>query len=215
MTIRPKTKRRVLILLTVLAICSAALAWLYTYGMGVAEGKLELDKQLGMAAYRNGDYPTAVKKLSEYINHEQKRTNGQLDPEALLAFANARAKVPTKNDDYLVLAIQTLHRYCTLVPENAQAKDQLLEMEVSHPNFAPNVLADAAEILRSNPNDLHALKAIAQVNAALKKYADAAPAARRYVELEPTDLDMQRVNFEIMQATGVSAADMQKYADAL
>ncbi|MGA2441096.1 MAG: tetratricopeptide repeat protein [Tepidisphaeraceae bacterium] len=215
MTIRPKTKRRVLILITVLAIFSGAVAWLYSYRMGIAEGKLELDKQLGMAAYRKGDYPTAVDKLSEYINHEQKRPHNQLDPEALLAFANARAKVPTKNEDYIVLAIKTLQWYCTLVPENAQAKDQLLEMEAAHANFAPDVLARANDILRSNPNDLVALKAIAQVNVAQKKYADAAPAARRYVELAPTDLDMQRINFEIMQATGVPAADMQKYADAL
>jgi tetratricopeptide (TPR) repeat protein len=215
MTIRPKTKRRVLILITVLAISSAGLAWLYSYRMGIAEGKLERDKQLGMAAYRNGDYPTAVDKLSEYINHEQKRTNSQLDPEALLAFANARAQVPTKNEDYVVLAIRALQWYCTLVPENAQAKDQLLEMEATHANFGPDVLARANDILRSNPNDLVALKAIAQVNGALKQYALAAPAAKRYVELAPTDLDMQRVNFEIMQATGVSPADMRKYGEAL
>jgi tetratricopeptide (TPR) repeat protein len=215
MTIRPKTKRRVLMLIAGLAISSGALAWLYNYRMGIAEGKLELDEQKGMAAYRNGDYKTAVDKLSEYINHEQKRPHNQLDPEALLAFANARAKVPTKNEDYIVLSIKALQWYCTLVPENAQAKDQLLEMELTHPNFATDLLGRANDALRSNPNDLVALKAIAQVNASLKKYVEAAPAAKRYVELAPTDLEMQRVNFEIMQATGVSAADMQKYADAL
>jgi len=215
MIIRPKTKRRVLILITGLAICCGALAWLYSYRMGIAEGKLELDKQKGMAAYRSGDYATAVDKLSEYINHEQKRPNSQLDPEALLAFANARAKVPTKNEDYIVLSIKALQWYCTLVPENAQAKDQLLEMETTYPNFATDLLGRAGDVLRSNPNDLVALKAIALVNASLKKYAEAAPAARRFVELAPTDLDMQRVNFEIMQETGVSGADMQKYADAL
>ena len=69
--------------------------------------------------------------------------------------------------------------------------------------------------MQSNPNDLVALKVIAEVNVALKKYADAALAAQRYAELEPTDLDVQRVNFGIMQATGVSAEAMRKYADAL
>jgi tetratricopeptide (TPR) repeat protein len=215
MTMRPKTKRRVLILITGTAIFAGAVVWLYSYRMRIAEGKLELDEQLGMAAYRSGDYPTAVDKLSEYINHEQKRPHGQLDPEALLAFANARALVPTMNDDYLVLAIKTLQWYCTLVPENAQAKDQLLELEMPHGNFAPDVLARASDMLRSNPHDLVALKAIAQVNAAMKNYTEAAPAAKRYVELDPTDLDMQKINFEIMQATGVPAAEMQKYADAL
>ncbi len=64
-----------------------------------------------MQAYRAGDYQTAINKLAEYISHEQQRDHGQLDPEALLAFANARAKVPTKNDDYIVLAIANLRQY--------------------------------------------------------------------------------------------------------
>ncbi len=41
MTIRPKTKRRVLILLSGLMVFTGAIAWLYAYRMRVAESKLQ------------------------------------------------------------------------------------------------------------------------------------------------------------------------------
>jgi Tfp pilus assembly protein PilF len=216
MTIRPKTKRRVLILLTGLLVFSGAIAWLYAYRMRVAESKLQLDKQVGMAAYRSGDYQTAIDKLAEYISHEQQRDQGQLDPEALLAFANSRAKVPTKNsDDYIVLAIANLRQYCSLVPENTQERDHLLEMEAPSPAYEPDALARANDLLKHNPDDLVALKAIAQIEVRNRKFQEAAPATDRYTQLSPTDLDMQRLNFEILQALSRPAAEMHRRADAL
>jgi predicted Zn-dependent protease len=215
MTIRPKTKRRVLILLSGVLVFTGAVAWLYAYRMRVAESKLQLDKQVGMAAYRSGDYQTAIDKLAEYISHEQQRDQGQLDPEALLAFANSRAKVPTKNDDYIVLAIANLRQYCSLVPENTQERDHLLEMEAPSPAYEPDALARANDLLKNNPNDLVALKAIAQIQVRERKFQEAAAAADRYTQLAPTDLDMQRLNFEIMQALSRPAAEMHRRADAL
>jgi predicted Zn-dependent protease len=215
MMIRPKTKRRVLILLSGLVIFTGAVAWLYAYRMRIAESKLQLDKQIGIDAYRSGDYQTAIDKLAEYISHEQKRDQGQLDPEALLAFANARAKVPTKNDDYIVLAITSLRQYCSLVPENTQERDHLLEMEAPSPAYEPDALGRANDLLRSNPDDLVALKAITQIYARERKYQEAAPASDRYVRLSPTDLDMQKLNFEIMQALSRPASEMHQRADAL
>ncbi|MGD0462534.1 MAG: tetratricopeptide repeat protein [Tepidisphaeraceae bacterium] len=215
MTIRPKTKRRVLILLGGLVVFTAAVAWLYAYRMRIAESKLRLDEQAGMEAYRAGDYQTAIDKLAEYIDHEQQGDHGQLDPKALLAFANARAKVPTKNDDYIVQAISSLRAYCSLVPENTQERDHLLEMEAPSPGYEPDALARANDLLRSNPDDLVALKAIAQIYVRERKYQEAAPAADRYAQLAPTDLEMQKLNFEIMQALSRPASQMHHRADAL
>lgn len=215
MIIRPKTKRRVLILLGGLIIFSVAAIWLYAYRMRVAESKLQLDKQVGMDAYRSGDYQTAIDKLAEYINHEQQREGSQLDPEALLAFANARAKVPTANGDYIVLSIRALQSYCALVPENTRERDHLLEMEAPYSTYAPDVLARVTEILRSNPDDLVALKAIAQINVTQHKFQEAAAAADRCAQLAPTDLEMQKMNFQIMQALSRPASEMQQRADAL
>ncbi len=215
MTIRPKTKRRVLILLSGMVIFAGAITWLYAYRMRIAESKLQLDKQVGMDAYKAGDYQTAINKLAEYISHEQQRDQGQLDPEALLAFANARAKVPTKDDSYIVLAIANLRQYCSLVPENTQERDHLLEMEAPSPAYEPDALARANDLLKNNPNDLVALKAIAQIYVRERKFTEAAPAADRYTQLSPTDLDMQRMNFEIMQSLSRPASEMHQHADAL
>jgi tetratricopeptide (TPR) repeat protein len=215
MTIRPKTKRRLLILLSGAVLFTGGITWLYAYRMRVADGKLQVDKQVGLDAYRAGDYQTALDKLTEYINHEQKREGSRVDPAAMLAFANARAKVPTKNGDFIVLAIRALQGYCAMVPDNAQEHDHLLEMEAPYPAYAPDVMARANEVLRRNPDDLVALKAIAQIYVRERKFQEAAPAADRCAQLAPTDLDMQRMNFEIMRALGRPASEMHRHADAL
>jgi tetratricopeptide (TPR) repeat protein len=214
MIIRPKTKRRVLILLIGLAVFSAAAVWLYSYRMMVAENRLQADKEQGLAAYKAADYQTAITKLAEYINHTQK-SQKEVDPQALLAFANARAKVPTGNQDYIVLAINTLRRYCSVAPDDATARDQLLEMEAPYTAYAPDALSRATEILRTNPDDAVALKTVVAVNVRQRKFQDAADAAQHYVQLVPTDMEMQRTNFQIMQAMGHPGSDMQSQVDAL
>jgi tetratricopeptide (TPR) repeat protein len=215
MTIRPKTKRRLLILLTGAALLSVAMAWLYSYRIAIAERKLIQDKQVGIDAYSNGDYQTAIDKLTEYINHEQKRDPQEMDPQALLAFANARAKIPTQNEDYIVTAVTTLRRYCVLVPNDLHAKEQLVEMEAPYSSYTPDALSRASDLLKTNPDDLAALKATAEINFRQQKFNDAAPAAQRYVELAPTDLDLQRIYFQIMQSTSHPTSELLKHADDL
>ena len=105
--------------------------------------RLSSDKQVGLDAYRSGDYQTAIDKLTEYINHEQKRDPQEMDPQALLAFANARAKIPTKNEDYIVTAVTTLRRYCMLVPDDVQAREQLVEMEAPYSSYTPDAISRA------------------------------------------------------------------------
>jgi cytochrome c-type biogenesis protein CcmH/NrfG len=215
MTIRPKTKRRVLILLTGATLFCGGAGWLYSYRIAIAERRLQADKQIGLDAFRAGNYQLALDKLTEYINHEEKRAPGELDPQALLAFANARAKVPTKNEDYIVTAVTTLRRYCILVPNDQAAKDQLLEMEAPYSTYTADAVSRANDILRDNPNDLVALKALAEIYFREQKYTQAAPYVTSYIALVPTDLELQRVNYLIMQSTSRPAAEMHQHADAL
>jgi predicted Zn-dependent protease len=215
MIIRPKTKRRLLILLAGLIVFGIGITWLYAYRMRIADNRLQLDKRMGMEAYRAGNFQTAADKLGEYIDHEQKRESGQLDPEALLAYANARAKTPTKNGDYIGPAIRALQAYCALVPENTHERDHLVEMEEPYSVYSADALARANDLLRIDPNDLVALKAIAEINVSQHKFQEAAAAADRCSELAPTDLDMQQLNFRIMKELGRPASDMQRHADAL
>lgn len=215
MTIRPKTKRRLLILLVGAALFSVASAWLYSYRIAVAERRLLADKQVGLDAYRDGDYQTAIDKLTEYINHEQTRNPGDMDPQALLAFANARAKVPTANQDYIVTAVSTLRQYCVLVPDDVHAREQLVEMEAPFPSYTPDALSRAGDILRNNPNDLAALKAVGEINFRQQKYQDALPAVQHYVDLAPTDLEMQEIYLQILQSMSRPAEELHKHADEL
>jgi tetratricopeptide (TPR) repeat protein len=215
MTIRPKTKRRLLILLVGAALFSVVIAWLYSYRIAIAERKLLDDKQAGLEAYRNGDYPTAIDKLREYINHEQKRDPQEMDPQALLAFATSSAKVPGKNQDYIVTAVTTLRRYCVMMPDDVHAREQLVEMEAPYATYTPDALSRANDLLKSNPDDLPALKAVAEINFRQQKFEDAAPAVKRYVELAPTDLELQKIYFQVMQSMSHPTAELQQHADDL
>src|SRR5271163_4377371 len=108
MSIRPKTKRRMVILALVGALVLAAGAGLYRWRIHQANLKIDAIKDEGMAAFHAGDYPTAIEKLSVYV------TKRKSDPDALMAFAIARSKVPTLDDGYIVQAVSIAHRYADL-----------------------------------------------------------------------------------------------------
>jgi Tfp pilus assembly protein PilF len=183
--------------------------------MDIAEQRLQHDKDLGLQAYKSGDYQTALNKLAEYINHEEKRDPTKIDPQALLAFSVSRAQIPSANEDYLIEAIKTLQWYCSLVPTDADAKERLIELELPHATYAPDVLARSNDALQSNPDDLAALKAIAILNYRQRDFRDAAPASQHYVSLAPTDLEMQWLNFQVMAQLNDPPSAMQQQADAL
>jgi len=215
MIIRPKTKRRLLILLVGAALFSVSAAWLYSYRIAIAERRVLADKQIGLDAYQHGDYQTALDKLTEYINHQQKEDAASIDPQALLAYANARAKLPTKNEDYIVSAVTNLRRYCVLVPGDLQAREQLVEMEAPYATYIPDAVSRSNDILRDHPDDLVALKAVGVINFREQKLSDALPAVEHYLQLSPTDLELQKIYFQIMHSLSRPGDEMQKHADDL
>ena len=74
----------------------------------------------GMTAYRDGDYATALTSLRYYV----RRNRGDL--EALLAFAEARSRIPEVNERHLTDAISLYRAALKLDPENKKALTQLL-----------------------------------------------------------------------------------------
>jgi tetratricopeptide (TPR) repeat protein len=211
MSIRPKTKRRVVTLALVATLVVCAGIALYRYRMYQANQKIDEIKTEGMAAFKAGDYPDAIDKLSVYV------TKRKTDTEALMAFAIARSKVPTLDNSNIVQAVAIARRYCDLQPGDIEAQHFLLELEAPISLYAAAALDQAHDLLKGDPNDLTALKAIAHIQYRDRQFDEALDAAQKYSDADPTDLEMQQLVLVLMQKMErdpseilARAADLQK-----
>src|SRR4051812_9115270 len=96
MSMRPKMKRRLLILGGI----GALLVALITFGVHIGSRRqavqIAATREEGMRAYAAGDYPTALKQLSTYLERSKikDRWPGVSGAEAFFAYAKSRASVP-------------------------------------------------------------------------------------------------------------------------
>jgi Tfp pilus assembly protein PilF len=215
MMIRPKTKRRITYLAVAVCLFFFAGFLFYTWRMSRLHSEILLYEKQGMEAFDAQDYPQAIDKLAIYINQTRKRNSDKVDPKALYDFAIARSKVPTKDESYASLAVNTLRQYVALAPDDETAREQLLEMEAPISAYETAALGRANDILADHPDNLTALRAIVRINFRDHKFSDVLAPAKKYTDLNPTDLDVQRWYFASLQQTGDGSNAMRSRADAL
>jgi tetratricopeptide (TPR) repeat protein len=207
MNIRPKTVRRVSILVVVLVVVSGAVAGLYEFGKVRAARKIAEFKTDGIAAFNAGDYPTAIEELNKYVSKVK------TDPEALKDFAIARSNVPTLDASHISQAVLLMRRYTELEPDDVDGWHRLLELEEPVTPYAAETLSNARDLLRQNPKDLTALKAIALVQTRARQFPDALTYSQQYTDINPTDLDMQRRTLYLMHSVGRDPSELHAHAD--
>lgn len=160
MNIRPKTKRRLIILaIGLLVVVGAGVA---VYGRYVQQRNTRIAGQraAAMKAYAAGDYSTALKHFSKYLDETRASEwkPGTGDPEALFAYGKSRASVELVGARHLLEARNIFEHYLRLRPADEQAERMLLDI---YPRLDQNneaiVLAD--DVLSRRPGDLYALKA--------------------------------------------------------
>src|SRR3982750_4327609 len=88
MNIRPKTIRRLVALLLVCVLLAASGVVVWFYHQQNKERQLRADRDFGIAAFQNGDYPLALDRLRAY---KEKYPD---DYEAVYAYATARLRTP-------------------------------------------------------------------------------------------------------------------------
>jgi len=209
MSIRPKTKRRVVYLVVGAVLALGLVAGGYRLRMAYYNKIIYQARADGMAAYKAGDYPAAIEKLNIYvIKHRD-------DPEALMAFGIARSKVPSPDNSNVIQAIAIINRYCTLVPRDIEAQHLLLELEAPVAAYTAEALGTAKDLLKQNPNDLTALKAVARINHRERHFDAALDAALKYTQTNPADLDMQRGVMLLMKQLNRPPSELHQRADAL
>ena len=131
MSIRPKTKRRLLIILSVVAILGGGMFWAQQTRQRAEAAAREGLRTTGIAAHDRGDCSLALTQLSDYLSAVKvdQHEPGDAELDALFAFADARRQLRTDDPSkYLVEARDLLERYARLRPSDDKARRLMLEL---------------------------------------------------------------------------------------
>src|ERR1700676_4938426 len=125
MTIRPKTKRRLLVLLCATVVIGSLGAGIVHYRLGVVDARYKKYKDDGMAAYNQGRYEDAIPLLLEYKHRHPEEADVLLD----YGMACSKAEDPDPTHPLLFQAIDALRNYCSVKPDDIETKHYLLKLE--------------------------------------------------------------------------------------
>jgi tetratricopeptide (TPR) repeat protein len=193
MKMRPTTRRRLTSLLTIAVLGIGGATGVYEFRQHQLHARLLADRTAGLVAFNAGDYDTALKDLSHYNQFNQR------DALTLFTFAKARSRVELPNEAHLGEAINYYRRGLQLDPKNNAAKHELLAIYIN-PYVAYNAEAVTLcnELLKTNPNDIDALRAQATALYRLHRLDEAMAVADRLTRLAPTDMRGQQLKYELM-----------------
>ncbi|QOV91176.1 tetratricopeptide repeat protein [Humisphaera borealis] len=158
MSLRAKTKRRLLLLIGVCLLAGAAAFWIFRNpGMANAAQTAEL-RRSAMADYAKKDYLTAMPKLSQYLSEikiNQKEPSDE-ELEALFAFGDCRSRITMPRQQHLREANQAFERYLSYRPNDAAAQLAHLKVLSKTPQFN-DAKSLAERILERDPKHVEAL----------------------------------------------------------
>src|SRR5277367_4490856 len=122
MNVRPKTRRRLMVLLIAAVALTVVLSVLVVTQLQRYERHRQALRSAGMDAYQRGDYRTASENLAKYLG------NDRVDGQAIFAYAVSQKNMPRLDMGNLLDAQQLLKRYLELNNGDPAAEHQLLEI---------------------------------------------------------------------------------------
>jgi tetratricopeptide (TPR) repeat protein len=208
MNLRPKTMKRLTILLTAGAAVIAAASLVVCLQLARYEKHRLLYRAQGMSAFSHHDYRTASTDLSKYLS------NDRVDADAIYALAVCRTNLPRPDLGHLLDAKKLFVRYLELRPDDLDAQHELLEI-YQKLGYPAETMTIADGLLQKNPDDVAALLAkLGQLNRGLK-FSDALSISMRLNDLTPLDLRTQILTLELMSELRRSKADILTRANSL
>ena len=212
MSIRPKTIRRLLILLLAFAAAAGAISIWLLISQHRQRGQIAQLRQEAWSAYDARDYPHAVGLFSEYINRSHSQNN---DPDSIFAYGRSRASVPLPNGSHTFEAIHIFQHYLELRPDDPRdAEHELLKLftRVQYDREA-KTLADV--LLVKNPEDVEALRAKAEALSHERNFAEALVVCQRINRIAPLNLKWQCFELGTMEALKRPPEQVVANAEAL
>jgi tetratricopeptide (TPR) repeat protein len=208
MSIRSKTKKRLLILLVALAVVGGVVTWVTMARMAEVRRSIERARVDGMAAAKAGDHVKALNLLSRYLRDHKN------DVDALYDYAVARREIPAPQGKNFLEAMGLFRAVLQLQPDHAKAQKDLLQIyNLVRYNVEAIELAD--QYLAKNPNDAEVLryKAVAQLQS--RKFDDAYKTAAKAVAADPDNMQGQMMVLQIMRALDKQPQDIIAYGQNL
>jgi tetratricopeptide (TPR) repeat protein len=208
MNIRPKTTRRLLILLGTIAAVVGAASVLIAVQLRRYEKHRLAFRAVAMDAYRHGDYRTAIADFPRYLGKDH------IDSEAIFDYAVARSKVPTANLSYLTDARKLFARYLELNPDDTDAQHHLLDI-YQQLKYSAESSALIDQLLAKNADDIPALSAQLGEKMRDHRYDLALPIALHLCDLNPLDIQTQVKACELMASAHKPPGEIIGRADQL
>lgn len=204
---RPKTMRRLLVLATGLFLIIGALGAVFIVKQRHLNAKIREQGAQGMREYAAGDFEGARRELFAYLKQRPR------DVDAVYAFGVASTKVPTTDGSNIRDAMQAFRRYLDMKPDDDHVQHLLLDLFVEVQDQGSEAIRMAGVILQHNPHDLDAYKAMAIVNGRNRPQYDASlKACEEYLQIDPSNLDIQEQALRMMIALHMPRADVLKRA---
>ena len=208
MTVREKTRRRVLILMAVLILAGCGLGGLYVRRQAQRSQRAQEHRAEGIAAFEEGRYRDALDGLGHYLKRNEQ------DVEVMYRYAQARLRVPASGNAHIPRAIGVLQRVLQLEPDYPRARHDLLDLYVQV-RYSSEALDLAEAILARDPVDHEALRAKAICLARLRRFDQALPFARQSLEADGSDLAMQLLFLDILKQLDRPVPELVAWAQNL
>jgi predicted Zn-dependent protease len=206
--LRPKTRKRLTVLLIAGICIGAASAWFVAYRLHKYElGRLAY-RAAGMQAFQHASYRVAADDLTHYLG------NDRVDPQAIYCLAVCKTRTPRADLGNLLEARKLFMRYLELKNDDLDAQHQLLEID-QRLNVPADALSLAESLLQKNPDDVAALSAKLQQLDRDQQFAQALPVSLRLNDLKPLDLRTQITTLGLMSHLHESPSEIIARADAL
>jgi tetratricopeptide (TPR) repeat protein len=202
----PRAKRRILLLVSVLGAAALAAGGVALLHRARVAGQATRALAAGLAAERAGDYPVALKNLSTYCARHR------TDPEAVLALARARLRVPEINDRHLTTGIAYARAAADLLPGDLRPLELLLDA-TERADFVTERVEIAEQVLTLAPGHHDALAARSMGLARLGRTRQALEVAQRFADAFPDEVDPHRQVVLLMEALDQPRSDIRAYAE--
>ncbi len=206
---RPTTKRRLLIIFVVSLVVLGGVGGFVVLRLNQISSDYQKARSEGMKAFADGKYEDALNQLSTYMKDEKNKT----DADVVYAMAVSRSMVPLPNGQHLKTAMDWFNNYLSFRPGEPQGQHKLLEI-YARVGWNRETLALADDILKVTPNDLPALRAKATALSAQGNYPASLAASEKINELNPFDLESQRLTYFLMSQLKRPAAELLARAKA-
>ncbi len=208
MNIRPKTIRRLVILLAACVLITAAGASVLYYSHRSKERQMQAARLEGLEAFKSENYPVALEKLRDYVGKHPE------DFDAMYALAVARSRVETANGRHLVEAKVIFEQLHDERPDDMPVAHHLLQIyqQIDYLSEAQRV---ADEVLTRDPKDVEALRTKAAALARANKFVEALAVSQTLNDADPLDLDGQFQTLDLLRTMKHPAGEIVAKYQAL